>query len=313
MRVRPGAEYLKWSFAGVVLLSLLVVLIWRLRPEESPAQQLALKATRVDLVSRVQVGLASSSEAVRSAVLATTDEDSQAFAGQALAAMAQVERARAELVPLLARPRLDRERALLAQFSEELASLRRLDEQILGLAVKNTNVKAYALAYGPAADIVRELDSALSRLADKRGKSADAQAVLRLAARARIAVLHIEVLIPPHIAEERSDKMDWLEAAMTAEERQASQDLAGLAALPSVSADPDLALARTRFGSFLELKSRILALSRENTNVASLALTLNQQRKAMALCVEASNALHQAILDEPIAGVTYPRLPTPTR
>ena len=122
MRVRPGAEYLLWSFAGLVLLSLLIVVVWHLRPDESPAQQLALKASRVDLVSRMQVALASSSEAERSAVLATTDEDSQAFAAQALAAVAEVERARAELVPFLTRGDLESERALLAQFSEEFAN-----------------------------------------------------------------------------------------------------------------------------------------------------------------------------------------------
>lgn len=313
MRVRPGAEYLLWSLAGLVLLSLLIVVVWHLRPDESSAQQLALKASRVDLVSRMQVALASSSEAERSAVVAATDEDSQAFAAQALAAVAEVERARAELVKFLTRGDLERERALLAQFSEEFARLKRLDEEILGLAGKNTNVKAYALAYGPAADVLGEMDSALSRLAEKRAMSPDAQAVLRLAPRARIAVLHIQVLLPPHIAEESYEKMDRLEAAMTAEERQASQDLERLAAHPSLSADSDLALARARFGSFLELKSRILALSRENTNVASLALSLNKQRKAMALCVEALNALQQAILEEPIAGVTYGRLPSPTR
>ena len=225
MRVRPGAEYLLWSFAGLVLLSLLIVVVWHLRQDESPAQQLALKASRVDLVSRMQVALASSSEAERSAVVATTDEDSQAFAAQALAAVAEVERARAELVPFLTRGGLERERALLAQFSEEFVRLERLDEEILGLAVKNTNVKAYALAYGPAADVLREMDSALSRLAEKHAMSPDAQAVLRVAARARIAVLHIQILLPPHIAEESHEKMDRLEAAMTVEERHASQDL----------------------------------------------------------------------------------------
>ena len=46
MRVRPGAEYLLWSFAGLVLLSLLIVVVWHLRQDESPAQQLALKASR---------------------------------------------------------------------------------------------------------------------------------------------------------------------------------------------------------------------------------------------------------------------------
>jgi hypothetical protein len=244
MRVRPGAEYLLWSLTGLVLLSLLIVVVWHLRPDESSAQQLALKASRVDLVSRMQVALASSSEAERSAVLATTDEDSQAFAAQALAAVAEVERARAELVKFLTRGDLERERALLAQFSEEFARLKRLDEEILGLAVKNTNVKAYALAYGPAADVLGEMDSALSRLAEKRAMSPDAQAVLRLAPRARIAVLHIQVLLPPHIAEESHEKMERLEAAMTAEERQASQDLERLAALPSLSADSDLAVAR---------------------------------------------------------------------
>ena len=47
--------------------------------------------------------------------------------------------------------------------------------------------------------------------------------------------------------------------------------------------------------------------------MASLALSLNKQRKAMALCVEALNALQQAVLEEPIAGVDYGRQPSPTR
>ncbi len=50
--------------------------------------------------------------------------------------------------------------------------------------------------------------------------------------------------------------------------------------------------------------------SRENTNVRSLALSLNQ-KKAMILSQDALNALRQAILEEPIAGVTYGRPPSP--
>ncbi len=42
-----------------------------------------------------------------------------------------------------------------------------------------------------------------------------------------------------------------------------------------------------------------------------LALSLNQKRKAMILCLDALNTLRQAILEEPIAGVTYGRPPSP--
>jgi hypothetical protein len=43
-----------------------------------------------------------------------------------------------------------------------------------------------------------------------------------------------------------------------------------------------------------------------------LALSLNQKRQAMVLCLDALNALKQEILGEPIAGVTaYGRLPKP--
>jgi len=309
MSASPRSEYLPWSISGVLLVALFVVVFWFLRPDQSPAQQLAQKATRVDLVSRMQLALASSSEAQRSAVLATGDEDSVAFAAQARAALAEVERAGAELVPQLAVGGRERERALLDQFSAEYAKLRRLDEEVLGLAVRNTNLKAYALAYGPAAEAADALDAALDRL----GEHGPGAPEFRLAAGARIALLRLRVLLPPHIAEERAERMDRLEAEMSEEERRAASALEKLAARPGLAGAPDLALARARFADLLALKARILALSRENTNVTSLALSLGQQRKAMALCVDALNTLQRAVLEEPIVGVANGRVPNPTR
>ena len=67
---------------------------------------------------------------------------------------------------------------------------------------------------------LKEMDTALSRLAEHHATSPGATPVLLLASRARVGVLHIQVLLPPHIAEESNQKMDALEASMTAEERQ---------------------------------------------------------------------------------------------
>jgi hypothetical protein len=52
-------------------------------------------------------------------------------------------------------------------------------------------------------------------------------------------------------------------------------------------------------------RTQILALSRENTNVRSLSISLNEKRKAMLVCQDSLNALRQAILAEPTARAMY--------
>jgi hypothetical protein len=296
-----------WLAAGTAFLLLVFLLAWHFRGGASPAEELARKASRVDLVGQLQVALAAAAEAEKSAVLATSDEESQTFADQARAATREAERERRELDQLLATGGTKRERDLLSQFSEAFGQLQRVDEEVLGLAVKNTNLKAYRLAFGPAAVAGAEFDAALSSVASGASSAPDSQLVRDMAFQARLALLRIQTLLPPHIAEENDAEMDRLEASMATEEARVRQSVAGLAGLPSLRGSADLAAATASLARFIELKTRILGLSRENTNVRSLAVSLNQKRKAMLVCLEALGALRQAILDEPIAGVTYGR------
>jgi hypothetical protein len=307
MKNRPTVENVLWMVAGAVILAAFLLLSWHFHEEESPTQQLAFKATRVDLVGRMELSLTRASEAEKSAVLAITDADSQRFADQARTATAEVERERGELAKLLEARGAQGERDLFAQFSQAFADLQRIDDEVLRLAVKNTNLKAYALAFGPAADALAEMDAALARVLAKATDGPDAKRLTALAFGARVAVLHIHILLAPHIAEESDPKMDALETSMRQEELQARKDLHDLAAMPRLKGDTDVATATSSFVRYEELKSQILALSRENTNVRSLALSLNQKRKAMILSLDALNALRQAIMEEPIAGVAYGR------
>ena len=310
MKLRPRSEDIPWMVAGTVILCLIVLVVWHFLAGTSPAQRLAFKASRVELVGRMQLALATASDAEKSAVLAITDQDSQRFADQARAALAEIERERNELGKLLAIGGTQQERDLLVQFSEALGALQRIDDEVLRLAVKNTNLKAYGLLFGPAADTLAEMDAALSRVVAKHADVPDARRAALLAFNARIQVLRIQTLLAPHIAEENDAEMDRLEAAMAKEEVQVRKELDGLAALPSLEDNADLTTARSSFVRYGEFKAKILALSRENTNVQSLTLSLNQERKAMALCLDPLSAMKQAILEEPIPGVTYSQLPT---
>ena len=151
MTIKPGIKGVLWMAPGAAIMLALILVVAHFQKAENTAEQLAFKARRVDLLSRMQLALSSASEAEKSAVLAITDRDSQIFADQARAATAVVERERGEL---LKTGGTKGEKDLLAQFSQAFTEFQRVDADLLSLAVKNTNIKAYSLAFGPAADQV---------------------------------------------------------------------------------------------------------------------------------------------------------------
>ena len=299
MNIKAAFQDARRIVIGAVCLLALVLAVWHFNPAQNAARQLALKAQRGERVAAMQVALAAAVEAEKSAVLATTDAASQTYADQARAATAEVERQRAALAALLQRGSDPAAQDALAQFASAFAEFQRIDQELLALAVQNTNLKAYALTFGPAAAALHEMDGALARLA------ADDANCLRLADAARIAAWRLLALLPPHIAEESEPKMQALEAQMSAEDETVRQSLTALTALPLRAGNSDLKTAAASYARFGETRAQILQFSRANTNVRSLSLSLNQKRKVMLLCQSELAAVQQAIQAEPVAGITY--------
>jgi hypothetical protein len=311
MTLKPGVKDFVWLAGGAAVLLLAALLFLRLHPSRRPAEQLAYKARRVDLVNRIDLALVSAAEAEKSSVLAITDADSKTYADQARAATAQAQQACTELTGLMQAGAPADQPRLLDQFSRDFAQVQTIDAEVLDLAVKNTNLKAFALAFGPAADAIQAMDAALGHFVAKSAAAPDARLMAVQALGAQAAALRIEALLAPHIAEESDAKMDALEARMAQQDQDVRRDLSGLAAMPTLAGDADLAAAASAYDQFTKLRTQILALSRENTNVRSLAISLNQKRQAMFRCQADLTALREAILAEPIAGVDYGRQTSP--
>ncbi len=305
MKIRPGTRDILWMAAGAAILLLLILLVLLFGGPPKPDPQLVSKAQRTDLVARMQLGLVAASEAEKSAVLSITDPESQAFADQARASTADVERERRELAELLDKGGTQAEKELLAEFSERFAEFQRIDDELLKLAVENTNLKAAALAFGPAAGALDEMSAALSRLVTANAATRDAKQVMALALGAQVAALRIQSLLPPHIAEAGDPRMDELEARMAQEDERVRSDLEGLGKLAKLAGGADLALAASSYARFAGIKSQILALSRENTNVRSLSISLNQKRKVMLDCHDILSGLLETIQKEPVEATTY--------
>ncbi|MCX5795625.1 MAG: MCP four helix bundle domain-containing protein [Elusimicrobia bacterium] len=303
MTMKPGLKFSIWMAVGVVIQLGIMLVIFHFHKEQNPAEQLARQARRIALVGQMRSALASSAEAEKSAVMATTDQDSQTFAAQSRSATSALVRTRQELLGLLQASGSKDEEELLERFSRAFTELQRVDKELLDLAVQNTNLKAYSLAFGPAAEALKGMDAALLRVVtpNAEGASAEARRIVLLANDARIRALRIQTLLPPHIAEESPRKMGDLETLMAIEDREVRKDLDSLAVLLKAGRNPNLKAAASCYGQFSGLKTQILKLSRANTNVRSLAISLNQKRKVTSVCQDALAALEQAIQQEPIA------------
>jgi hypothetical protein len=268
MKLKPGINEAIWMVMGsLALLAILAVLAHFRAGEDTES-----KSRRLALVNQIRARVESAAETEKSAVLAITDEDSEQFAKEARANLSEAEQARQQLAPLL----LPAEQDAFTNYSNAFVQLQKIDQEVLDLAVKNTNLKAFSLTFGPATTAIKEMDAALARLPSPA------------AMEARVGAWRLLASLPPHIAEHSDTKMGAMEAEMAEEDWQIRRSLEELA-VPAATAS---------YVKFSELRAQILKLSRENTNVRSLTLSLTEKRKVLTACEKALAALQQAVESE---------------
>jgi hypothetical protein len=143
------------------------------------------------------------------------------------------------------------------------------------LAVENSNLKAQRLSFGPAPEAADTFRDALAAVVPAVAAN-DRFHVEALVSTAVATVREIQVLQAPHIADADEAVMTRMEKRMATSETAARTALQTLT--PSSPRRPQLAAASAALDRFMDLNSQIIALSRRNTNVRSLALSLDQKR-----------------------------------
>ena len=249
------------------------------------------------LTAQVRVQLGKTNDASNRAVMADTDEASTLSAGEADKAARAFEQDTAQLATLLQRLRLASELRLLEELQASWSKYRELDRRVLALAVENTNLKAQRLSFGPlrqeAAAFRASIDSAAANVAGKDRCRAD-----ELTAKALAAVSEMQALQAPHIAEADDQTMTGMERDMTSAETRAREALKNLTELVAPSGRPTLSAALAALDRFKAVSDQVVALSRRNTNVRSLALALREKPPLAAACDDRLRALQAALATE---------------
>jgi hypothetical protein len=246
------------------------------------------------LASELHVQFAQSSEAANRAVMAETDDAAAAAAEESRRARQVVERDIRTLRATLESLRYRDDLRHLDEFESRFNEYRRLDDEILPLAVENTNLKAQRLSFGPSREAAQSIHAALEQ-AIRTSVAKDRCGAEVAAARAWAAVLEIQTLYALHIAEAQDAAMTQLETQMTAAATRAQSAVEELRRMLPSTSRPPLDAAAAAVDRFLSLHTEIITLSRRNSDVRSLALSLGEKRKVTAECEAHLQALEEAL------------------
>ena len=246
------------------------------------------------LSADLSVQFTKAADASNLAVMSDTDAASTAFVKEAEGRTAAVQKDIEALQPLLERLGYSEESRLLGEFRSRFDEYRRIDRTILDLAIENTNFKAQALASGAAREAADAVASALEGL-EPSADTREGWRVKALAANVDARVREIEALQANHIVTPDDETMTSLEQRMAAANASARASIERLAAAVRPASQAKMTAAGTALDRLVATNRQIVELSRRNTNLRSVALSLTEKRPAVAACEDRLHALQAAL------------------
>jgi hypothetical protein len=251
------------------------------------------------LAADLRIQFNQAADASNRAVMAGTDEAAAAFAREAEEAARSVEDDVAALMPLLRSISLSNEARVLEEFGKHFAEYRELDRAILALAVENTNLKAQRLTFGPAREAADNFRDSLGMVASSTSVK-DRCRVEGLIAKATLAVREIQILHAPHIAESDDATMTSIEQEMASLAKSARAAVTSLREIVPAGMQPAVTSALSTLDRFEEISSQVVLLSRRNSNVRALELSLRKKPALSAACADNLRALQDSLAREDI-------------
>ena len=281
----------------IVMVLLALYFSTLLKRDVQTGSVLGFTAKSGEITSRMRINLLKSVELEKSAFMAITDEESRTFADQSRMTADTVERDYQELKGLIDKEGTGEEAKLLKEYSDCWKNFREIDEELLRLSVENTNIKAASLSQTIGAQTIGRFERALAQLTEIQSSSAKEARISKLAYRAVTAALMIYTLQAPHINEAKDAKMDEIESVMKAKEKAVRSAFADLSRIVDGRGRTFLDTASSAFEEFMKVNSEVVRLSRINSNIKSLELSLGRKRKVATQCEETLNALQGVIQD----------------
>lgn len=281
------------AWAASLVATALVTLLFSLWLQSSSFLGGSASVEMQALLADMRVNLVRSVEKEKSAVLATTDEESRTYAEESQAAARVVSRDLKTLEAMAAKSDSGKEKELVTRFSASWTTVSSIDSELLEAATENTNVKALGLSSTIGDDLMRKIDGNLDKLTARVKPEWRKAQMDKIAEDAKLGIRNLVILQNRHINAAAEPAKKSLETSMQSEQKSIETALATLDRMTGKKSRPYIREAKTEFSEFMRVNSEIVRLSTLNTNRTSAALSLGDKRKAEAECDRTLEALQK--------------------
>ncbi len=290
-RRKKLSVFLPWALLFAFLAVITVIGLFK----GQGSSPLETRLRKLEILATMRIQLLEAVEAEKNAVLAITDEASEAFAARARQANGRVENSRKEIESIIYQDKDTTEMDLINEFNACWLQFTELDRRILELATQNTNLKAQNISATQCAQEMDLFEASLNRLIQRNTNDAQSNEVVVSSYKALTATLDIFVLHKPHIEEADDQRMDKIEGRMKSYEESARKALETLRRIANLRGKEDLKNAESAFERFMSLTGEVIRLSRMNTNIKSAELSLGKKRLISSQCQEILAALQETV------------------
>lgn len=282
-----------WLLAAILVLVAALLFIGVRYRDVTVGMELVPKviARKVAVLSALRINMIKSAETEKSAVMADTDKASMMFAEEAVRGAEAAEEELRELSQLIEAYPSEKEVKLLQEFKRCWTEFRDIDQVVLENAVQNSNLKAARLSFGAARSAITVFEGALLQLLAGQ----ESGPICWLATNALAAGLKIQLLHAPHIASPNDEEMDAIEKTIRENDSMVRRSLDALQPLVLPDRQSALRRAEAAYNEFANVTAAVIELSRQNTNIKSMELSLNRKRNITSQCEEILMSLQDAI------------------
>jgi methyl-accepting chemotaxis protein len=280
---------------GVLMLTAVVITavgVYQLDRLNSQVQRLVdVSAKGLQTIAEMRVDLIDAIRYEKNAVLSTSDEDSKKFADLSRQASERVDTRRDELLKLVeAHPE---DRALADEFLRNWDEFKKLEKEILRLAVLNTNAKAEKLLSGRLAERIGEVAGILETIGRQVDKemarpdvTEDAARLAALYKKGRLAggiltdLRELPSDLATHIVASSDKEMDRLDTTIKDLLARVRSALGELRSAANDRERLELERAAKALPEIEEVVKQIQGLSHENSIIKASELSLGPARQA---------------------------------
>ena len=252
-------------------------------------------AEKKKILLQMRFDLLKSVEMEKNAVMAITDEESKEYATLSRNASASVEKSFAEFNTLKTSLSNPGDEKTLLEFSSCWQELHAIDQIILESAIQNANIKATHLSNEKGSELIDLLEKQLEIIRQQNIDTPHQEEIGALLYHIMLSTTKIHSLHSPHISEAHTESMEKIELQIKTEESKVLQGFEQLMEITLPQTRQPVDTAKQQFLQFAELTAKVIELSRQNSNITSLTLSLGKKRILAAQCDEILVQLIDAI------------------